>query len=108
MLRSILRDDAIRILLPRAAIMWLLVRLVFIAVTRVPPGVGDGSATPPPAGVILVAAFLSVAEWRRRGESAFWRNFGVSILQMIGIALTAAAACELLLYLVTEHAFPDG
>lgn len=88
--------------------MWLLVRLLFFAVTLVPPGVGDGGATPHPMGVIFLATLLSVAEWRRRSESAFWRNFGVSLQQMTGIALTASAACEILLYIVTEHVIPHG
>ena len=99
----VLRDDATRILFGRAATMWILVRLAFFALTLVPPGVGDGSPAPHPAGVIALSALLSVAEWRRRTESAFWRNFGVSLKHMVFVALAAAAAGELLLSVVVRY-----
>jgi hypothetical protein len=86
--------------------MWLLVRLAFFALTLVPPGVGDGSATPHPAGVIVLSAFLSVAEWRRRSESAFWRNFGVSLHMMAAIALATAIAGEIIIFAVVRYVIP--
>jgi hypothetical protein len=95
----ILRDDATRILLRRAAVMWLLVRLVFLAV-------GRGAAVPHPAPVILLAAFLSVAEWRRRSETAFWRNLGVGVRPMIVIAIAAAMTGELLLHIILRYVLP--
>lgn len=108
MLNRILRDDAIRILMPRAAVMWLLVRLAFLAVAVVAPTGPTDAFAPPPAGIVLLAAFLSVAEWRRRSESAFWRNFGVSLHSMAAIALAAAVVGEILLYTVVRYVIPHG
>jgi hypothetical protein len=101
----ILRDDATRMLLGRAMIMWLLVRLMFLAIAGAG---GEVKAVPHPVGVILLAALLSTAEWRRKRELAFWRNLGVGLRRMIAIAITAAVAGELILSIGLRYVVSHG
>jgi hypothetical protein len=97
----ILRDDAIRIFFFRGLTMWILVRMVFVAATF-----GSPNAAPPPIGVVLVAALLSVSEWRGRTERAFWRNYGVGLRLMVTVALTAGVLAEILLAFVLRYGIP--
>jgi hypothetical protein len=97
----ILRDDAIRIFFRRGVTMWILVRLLFLAVTF-----GSPNVVPPPVGVVLLAALLSVSDWRGRTERAFWRNYGVGLRLMITVALAAGVFAEILLAFAVRYGLP--
>ena len=100
---TMLRDDATRMLLIRAATMWLLVRLVFLAI-----GVANSAVVPmSPLAVAGLTTLLCIGEWRRRREGAFWRNLGVGVRTMIAIALSAAMIGELSLILL-RSVIPHG
>ena len=66
----------IPVVLPRAIVIWLLVRLLL---GTIPLAVGAPFASMPPSpiGVVLLCGILGLVDVRVRGERILWGNLGV-------------------------------
>jgi hypothetical protein len=87
------------IIVPRAILLWGLTRLL-IAVLPLAIGLPFGSVPPPPAGVVLLAGFVGLADVRVRGERILWANLGASRLLLYALYAAAAIPAEVALAIV--------
>ena len=87
---------AIPILLPRALVLWTLVRL---GVGLLPLAIGQpfGSAAPSPPAVILLCGVVGLIDIHVRGERMLWANLGVPSLWLYAISVAVAIPAELAL-----------
>lgn len=90
---------AVRIVAPRAIIIWGLSRLLYAAL---PLAVGGefGSMAPSPGGVVLLAGLLGVIDIQVRKERMLWANLGVTLVAIHALYAAAAIPGELLLALL--------
>jgi hypothetical protein len=69
---------ALRALLLRAVVLWILVRLLVVAVGALMEG--GGPSLNSPLGVILICCALGLVDIRRRHERVLWANLGISLV----------------------------
>lgn len=94
---------AIRILLPRAAGSYLLLRLLLTllaAFLRDGAEAGASEALTNPIGIALIAGALGFADVRRRGERLLWANLGYPPVAVPALFAATAIAGETLLLLL--------
>jgi len=80
---------SVRALALRAAILWVLVRLLMGAAGSVSEE--GGASLDSPIGIILLCCALCLVDIRRRHERALWANLGIS-LAVIGSLFAFVAA----------------
>ncbi len=90
---------AIPVILPRAAVLWGLIRLV-VAALPLAAGLPPGSISPSPIGVVLLTGVVGLVDVQVRGERILWANLGVSPKLLYAGYATAAILGEYLLALV--------
>jgi hypothetical protein len=79
---------ALRALLLRAIVLWILVRLlVGVAAAIVAE---DGQSLNSPLGIIMICGAIGLVDIRRRHERALWANLGISLVA-IGIVFASIA-----------------
>jgi hypothetical protein len=93
------RDAAMGALLRRAFALWVLVRLVFGALSVAAQAAGS-SVSPNVAGLVLACGLVGMIDIRRRGERVFWANLGVSPQFLFAVYCAAALPGEIALKLV--------
>ena len=81
MLAAISRHSALRILVSRALVLFVLVTILSAA-----------SQVDSPIGVVLLVALLGWIDLRRRRESLFWANLGYNVGQTTGVVAAVALA----------------
>lgn len=89
----------IPVILPRAVVLWGLIRLAF-AVLPLAGGQPFGSIAPPPIGMVLLSGVVGLIDVRVRGERVLWANLGVTSIGLWAVYAAAAVPAELLLALV--------
>ena len=89
----------IPIIVPRAMLLWGLVRL---AVAMLPLAADEsfGSMPAPPVAVILLTCVVGLIDVRVRGERVLWANLAVTPLAICAVYAAAAIPCELILAFV--------
>lgn len=89
---------AVRALALRAAILWILVRLM----VGVAGAVADdgGTSLDSPLGIILLCCALGLVDIRRRHERALWANLGISLVVIGSLFALVAALGEVALGLL--------
>ena len=89
----------IPVILPRAGVLWALVRLIFAAL---PLATGEpfGSTSPSPIGVVLLCGVVGLVDVSVRGERILWANLGVQRRVLCAAYAAAAIPAECLLALV--------
>ena len=90
---------AIPVIVPRAVVVWVLVRLL-VAAAPIAAGGAFGSISPPPAGVVVLTGIVGLVDVRVRGERILWANLGVAATGLWAMYAAAAIPAELLLALV--------
>jgi hypothetical protein len=87
------------VILPRAFVLWGLIRLV---VAAVPMSGGEtfGSIPTSPVGVILLCAVVGLIDVHVRGERILWANLGVAPGWLGVLYATAAIPAEILLAVI--------
>ena len=82
----------------RAAILYVLLRLLLAAVSAIGAG-SDAPSFDSPFGIVLLVTALGAIDIRRRGESMLWANLGYPTFVLWGIFGAVALVGELLLLL---------
>jgi len=83
MVTALSRHTALRILVGRALLLFVLVTIVMIALD-----------VDSPVGVVLLVAVLGWIDLRRRREALFWANLGYSVWLTTGVFAAVAIAGE--------------
>ena len=91
MLATLSRHQSLRILIVRALVLFVLIR-VLVSPLRIDT----------PIGVVLLVAALGWIDLRRRHESLFWANLGYSTWQTTGVFAGVALVSETLVSIVVE------
>lgn len=86
------------VLIPRAVVVWTLVRLMF-AVLPMAIGAPFGSMSPPPVAVIFLAGIVGLIDIHVRRERILWGNLGVTSTVVYAMYAGAAVPAEFLLAL---------
>ena len=89
----------IPVILPRATVLWALIRLAFAAL---PLAVGEavGSISPSPIGIVLLSGVVGLIDVRVRGERVLWANLAVAPRALYAAYASAAIVAECLLALL--------
>ena len=90
---------AIPVILPRADVLWALVRLV-VAVAPLVAGAPFGSVPASPIGVVILCGFVGLIDVKRRRERVLWANLGVSRRALYVMFAAGAIPAECLLALI--------
>jgi hypothetical protein len=90
---------AIPVILPRAAVLWALVRLI-VAVAPLAAGGAFGSVPASPIGVVVLCGFVGLIDVHRRGERVLWANLGVPRRALYVMFAASAIPAECLLALI--------
>src|SRR5262245_35071370 len=90
---------AIPVVVPRAFVLWVLLRLAFAAVVLF-AGEELSAMVASPGGMALICGIVGAVDVRVRGERILWANLGVGPILLCAIYGTAAIPGELLLSLV--------
>ena len=90
---------AVPVILPRAAVLWVLVRLTFAAVPLA-AGAPFGSIPPSPIALVLLCGVVGLVDVSVRRERILWANLGVQRRVLYGAYAVAAIPGECLLALV--------
>ncbi len=69
---------ALRALLLRAVVLWILVRLLVGSVGALTGD--DGPSLNSPLGIIMISCALGLVDIRRRHERVLWANLGISLV----------------------------
>lgn len=89
---------ALRALLLRAVVLWILVRLLVGAVGAF--AADSGQSPDSPLGVVLLCCALGLVDIRRRHERALWANLGISLVAVATIFASIATIGETALLFV--------
>lgn len=89
---------AIPVVVPRAAVLWALTRLLFAALPMA-VGLPFGSISPSPIAVVPLCGIVGLIDVRVRGERVLWANLAVSDAVLFAIYAAAAVPAEVLLAL---------
>jgi hypothetical protein len=95
------RDVVIRAVLPRAFVLWALIRLVFAALGLASGAIG-ASLSPPPMGVVLLCGLVGLIDVRVRRERVLWANLGVTPQVLFATYSAAAVPAEIALALIAR------
>jgi hypothetical protein len=89
---------AIPVIVPRAVVLWALIRLVFAAL---PMAIGEpfGSISPSPIAIVLLSGVVGLIDVRVRGERILWANLGAKPIGLCAVYSAAAIPAECLLAL---------
>ena len=90
---------ALPVILPRAAVLWALVRLV-VASLPLATGSPFGSISPSPIAIVLLCGLVGLVDVSVRGERILWANLGVQRRLVYAAYAAAAVPAECLLALV--------
>ena len=94
---------ALRALLLRAGVLWVLLRMLLVAasllaaLTRDDPVEVAKSALGNPVQVVVLCTVVGLIDVRRRKEIALWNNLGLSSTQLTLLFALVATVAELLL-----------
>ncbi|MEP6833986.1 MAG: hypothetical protein ABJB74_11350 [Gemmatimonas sp.] len=91
MLTALTRHAALKVLMLRAIVLFLLVTLV-VSALRIDS----------PVGVVLLLAALGWVDLQRRHESLFWSNLGYSAWQTIGVVVSVGVVAETLFSILVQ------
>lgn len=86
-----------RVILPRAIVVWMLMRLVVASVPLM-AGLPFGSMPASPVGVVLMSGLLGPIDVRMRGERFLWANLGVQPALLCAVYAAIAVPAELALW----------
>lgn len=92
---------AIPVIVPRALIVWGLVRLILAALPMA-LGMSPGTFPPPPVAVALLTGLLGLLDVRVRGERMLWANLGVGSGLLYLLYAAAAIPGEVMLALLSR------
>ena len=84
----------LRQLLIRGAILWLLVRLMAVALLRASRQAAEGAV---PIWIVAMAASLVLVDLHRRKEIMLLQNLGITTASVVGMATLPAVAFEVAL-----------
>ena len=90
------RVAPLRPLALRAAILYVLLRLLLAAVSAIGAG-SDAPSFDSPFGIVLLVTALGAIDIRRRGESTLWANLGYPTIVSWGLFGAVALVGDLLL-----------
>lgn len=90
---------AVPVILPRAFVLWGLIRLAFAALPLA-AGAMPGSIAPPPIAVVLLCGLVGLIDVRLRGEDVLWANLGVTRVGLCATYVVAAIPAECVLAFV--------
>lgn len=90
---------AIPVILPRAVMLWALVRLI-VASLPLATSAPFGSMPPSPIGIVLLCGLVGLVDISVRGERILWANLGVQRRVLYALYAAAAIPAECLLALV--------
>lgn len=87
---------ALPVILPRALLLWALIRLVFAALPLA--GGGEfGSDSSSPIAMVLLTGLVGLIDVSVRGERILWANLGVTPATLCALYAAAGVPAELLL-----------
>ena len=86
----------IPVLVPRGALLWVLVRLLFGALPLA-GGAGFGSIQPSSVAIILLCGVIGAIDIRVRGERVLWANLGVPPGALAATYAAPAVPAEILI-----------
>lgn len=89
---------AIPVILPRAFVLWGLIRLV-VAALPLAAGHAFGSMSPSPLAIVLLCGVVGLIDVQVRGEPILWANLGVARTGLYVLYAATAVLAESLLAL---------
>lgn len=89
---------AIPVIVPRAVVLWGLIRLIFAALPLA-IGLAFGSLSPHPIGIVFLSGIVGLIDVSRRGERILWANLGMPPKGLYALYAAAAIPAECLLAL---------
>jgi hypothetical protein len=87
------------VILPRAVVLWALVRLIFAALPLA-AGAAFGSIPSSPIAIVLACGVARLIDVHVRKERILWANLGVQTKALYAVYAAAAIPAECLLALV--------